>query len=274
VSVKSSLRLTDTHCHLNFDDFDPDRLQVIERARKAGIYRILIPGVDYETSQSAIKFAHQFPEVFAAVGVHPNSAGSWSKDTLEGLKQLAGEEKVVAIGEIGLDFYRNYAPREMQRSIFLNQLELAAEVGLPVIVHNRDASDEINNILINWTRNLSRIASQLTKQPGVLHSFSAGVEMAKTMVGQNFKIGITGPVTFRNAQFLQSVIFSTPVESLLIETDAPYLTPQPFRGKRNEPANVRIIAEKIAGLKDVPLEMVANLTTEAADRLFDWREIH
>jgi TatD DNase family protein len=206
--------------------------------------------------------------------VHPNSAGAWSKDTLYRLKQLASEEKVVAIGEIGLDYYRDYTPREIQRTIFLQQLELAADVCLPVIVHNRDASDEINNILINWTRNLNRNASQLIKQPGVLHSFSAGVDMAKTMVEHNFKIGITGPVTFRNAELLRSVVISSPLESLLIETDAPYLTPHPYRGKRNEPANVRIVAEKIAELKDLPFDLVANTTTEAADRLFDWREIH
>jgi TatD DNase family protein len=266
--------LVDTHCHLNLADFDHDRLQVIERARVNCVDRILIPGIDVATSQSAIKFAHQFPEVFAAVGVHPNEAMSWSEESLIILRLLATEEKVVAIGEIGLDYYRNFAPQALQRTIFLLQLELAAEIGLPVIIHNRQASEDITRSLLDWTKGLSSNRSRLAHHPGVLHSFSGSVDMAKTMVGHNFNIGITGPVTFRNAQVLQAVVISTPLDSMLVETDAPYLTPHPYRGKRNEPANVRIVAEKIAELKDQPFEMVASITSGSADRLFDWREFH
>ncbi len=274
MSPVPSLSLVDTHCHLNLDDFDHDRLQVVERARANGVQRILIPGIDVETSRSAIKYAHQIPEAYAAIGVHPNSALGWTKEALVELKQLAGEGKVVAIGEIGLDYYRNFAPRQTQQAIFLQQLELAAALKLPVVVHNRDASDDIRVILTDWMDKLSASGSQLTVRPGVLHSFSAGVEMAHSMANQHFSIGITGPVTYRNAHELQSVVTSVPLECLLIETDAPYLPPQPYRGKRNEPANVRIVAEKIAELCNQPIELVASITSASADRLFDWRELH
>jgi TatD DNase family protein len=271
VSSDLSLSLADTHCHLNFDDFNPDRVEVIHRAHENGIKRILIPGVDIESSRSAIKYARQFPQVFAAVGVHPNSSAERPGNWLTLIKQLASEEKVVAIGEIGLDYYRNYSPKEDQHAVFSQQLELAAEIGLPVIIHNREASDDISQILINWVHLLEKSDAKLSHHPGVLHSFSAGIEMAESMRAQNFKIGITGPVTFTNADLLQSVVISSPIDSLLIETDAPYLAPQPCRGKRNEPANVRIVAEKIAELKQLSVEMVAKYTTESADQVFDWR---
>jgi TatD DNase family protein len=271
VGSEFSYTLIDSHCHLNFAEFDPDRAGVLDRARAAGIDRILIPGVDIETSQSAIKYARQFPEVYAAVGIHPNSTAGCSDDWRTAIKILAMEEKVVAIGEIGLDYYRNYSAKDVQRKVFVQQLELAAEVGLPVIIHNRQASDDISQILINWAGDLHKSKAKLSERPGVLHSFSAGTEMAATMQAHNFKIGISGPVTFKHAELLQSVVISTPLECLLLETDAPYLTPQPYRGKRNEPANVKIIAEKIANLKDLSVDSVAKSTSESADRLFDWR---
>jgi TatD DNase family protein len=208
------------------------------------------------------------------VGIHPNSGLNWTQNSLAEIKQLAGEEKVVAIGEIGLDYYRDHTPRELQRSIFTQQLELAAELGLPVIIHNRDASEDILDILQKWHKALVISRSKLADQPGELHSFSGMLEFAKEIVSLNFKIGITGPVTFRNSQSLQSVVQSLPLESMLVETDAPYLSPDPFRGKRNEPANVRIVADKVAELKTVSVDQVAKSTTEEADKLFNWREIH
>jgi TatD DNase family protein len=274
VTLNSSLSFIDTHCHLNFDEFDRDRVQVVERAWENGIKRILNPGIDIETSKTAIKCSFDHPQVFAAVGVHPNSGLSWTQNTLSELKQLAGEEKVVAIGEIGLDYYRDYTPRELQRSIFPKQLELAADLGLPVIIHNREASDDILDIIQNWHHTLNRNGSKLMVHPGVMHSFSGTMDFAKAMVSLNFKIGISGPVTFRNSQLLQSVVSSLPLESILIETDSPYLAPHPFRGKRNEPTNVRIVAVKIAELKMYPIEKVAKITTEEADKLFNWRVIH
>lgn len=272
--LNSSLSFVDSHCHLNFDAFDRDREQIVLQARKNGIIRILNPGIDIETSKTALKCAIEFPEVYAAVGVHPNSGLIWNQTSLSELKQMAGEKKVVAIGEIGLDYYRDYTPRNLQNSIFQQQLELAADIGLPVIVHNREASEEIFSIIYNWHLILKKSGSKLAARPGVMHSFSGTLDMAKALVALNFKIGITGPVTFRNSQQLQSVVSSIPLKSLLIETDAPYLTPHPYRGKRNEPANVRIVAEKIAELKGYPVDKVANITTEEADKLFDWSVIH
>jgi len=273
VISNSSLSFVDSHCHLNFDAFDHDRGQVVKQARENGIIRILNPGIDIETSKSALRYSIEFPEVYVAVGVHPNSGLSWTLDSNSEIKQLAREKKVVAIGEIGLDYYRDFTPRELQRSIFKQQLELAADLGLPVVIHNREASEEIFDILRNWHRDLENSGSELADNPGVMHSFSGTLDMAKGLVALNFKIGITGPVTYRNSQILQSVVSSIPLESFLIETDAPYLTPHPYRGKRNEPANVRIVAEKIAELKADPIDKVADITTKEADKLFDWSVI-
>lgn len=268
------LRFVDTHCHLNFDEFDADRIQVVDRARSIGIRRILIPGIDIETSESAIKLSLEFPEIYAAIGVHPNSSMAWEKGTLNVLRQLARERKVVAIGEIGLDYYRDYTPKETQLSLLTQQLKLAEELELPVIIHNRNATQDMIDILKSWHASLKMNDSKLIQHPGVLHSFSADVVTAELLTGLNFKIGITGPVTYHNSQMLQSVVASLPIDSLLIETDAPFLSPQPHRGKRNEPANVRIVVGKIAELKDSPVEMVANITTDTADQLFNWSEIH
>lgn len=270
----SSSSFVDTHCHLNFDEFDHDRVQVIERALQNGILRILNPGIDIETSKTALKCSSEYPQVFAAVGVHPNSGLSWTLNSISELKQMTGEQKVVAIGEIGLDYYWDHTPKELQRSIFSKQLELAADLGLPVIIHNREASEDLFDILQNWHQELMVSRSKLVQYPGVMHSFSGTMELAKAMITLNFKIGITGPVTFNNSQGLQSVVNSLPLKSLLIETDSPFLTPNPFRGKRNEPANVRIIAEKIAELKTYDVDEVARITTEEADKLFNWRVIH
>jgi len=274
VTSKTSLIFVDSHCHLNFDAFDHDRGQVVQQARENGILRILNPGIDIETSKTAIKYSIEFPEIYVAVGVHPNNGLSWISTSLSELEQMTGERKVVAIGEIGLDYFRAYAPRELQRSIFQQQLELAADLGLPVVIHNRDASEDIFDILRNWHRELKNRRLKLADHPGVMHSYSGSLDMAKALVAINFKIGITGPVTYRKSQILQSVVSSIPLGSLLIETDAPYLTPHPYRGKRNEPANVRIVAEKIAELKGFPVDKVANITTEEADSLFHWSVIN
>jgi len=274
VISNTPLSFVDSHCHLNFDSFDRDRSQVVQRARENGIIKILTPGIDIETSKTALKYSLEFPEVYVAVGVHPNSGQCWTLSSLSELKQMVGEQKVVAIGEIGLDYYRAHTPRELQRSILQQQLELASDLGLPVIIHNRDAFEEIYDFLQNWHYKLIKSGSKLANHPGVMHSYSGTLDMAKALVALNFKIGITGPVTYRNSQILQSVVSSIPLESLLIETDSPYLTPHPHRGKRNEPANVRIVAEKIAEIKDYPIEKVADITTEEADKLFDWSVIH
>jgi TatD DNase family protein len=274
VGEKNKLCFVDAHCHLNFEEFDNDRFQVIERAQENGIERIVIPGIDIQTSKSAIKCASDFPQIYAAVGVHPNSGRSWTMNSITEIRQLAAEGKVVAIGEIGLDYYRDYTPRELQNSIFIEQLELAAELDLPVIVHNREASEDIAEILSKWQISLLSIGTKLAEHPGVLHSFSGTLEFADKMVAHNYSLGIGGPLTFRNSQNLPAIIRTFPLDCILTETDAPYLSPDPYRGTRNEPANVRIVAEKIAEVKSISIEEVSRSTTEAAARLFNWRKIN
>jgi TatD DNase family protein len=274
VESNNSSELVDTHCHLNFDNFNQDRVSVVEKARKNGITRILNPGVDVATSKTALDCAYSFPEVYAAVGVHPNDAISWTKNSLAHIREMAIEKKVVAIGEIGLDYFRDRASKELQQSILRQQLDLAAELDLPVIIHNRDANDDIRKILREWHDRMLSSGCKLANYPGVLHAFSGDLNLAKDMVTHNFKIGIAGPITFTNSNLLQSVVVSLPLSAFVIETDAPFLSPHPYRGKRNEPANVRIVAEKIAELKNETLENVAITSASEANKLFRWREIH
>jgi TatD DNase family protein len=263
--------LTDTHCHLDFEAFDSDRELVLERARGAGLVRILNPGIDLRSSEAAIRLAENNLEVYAAVGVHPNSATAFNDRTLQQLTELAEHPKVVAIGEIGLDYYRDRAPREVQLRIFRMQLDLASELGLPVIIHNRQATDDIFSILSAWHDQLSSASSPLAERPGVLHSYSDDEGNGLKAIAMNFFIGITGPVTFQNAKLLQGVVSTLPLDNLLIETDAPFLTPHPKRGQRNEPALVRQVAEKIADLHAISVSDVSTTTTANADRLFQWR---
>jgi TatD DNase family protein len=263
--------LSDTHCHLDFERFEDDRDQVVDRARDAGITRILNPGIDLVSSQAAIKLADKYAEVYVAVGIHPNSATTFDQSTLPRLREMASHPKVVAIGEIGLDYYRDRAPRELQQRIFRLQLELAAEVGLPVVIHNRQATADVFEILKEWQAQLVLSRSVLANRPGVLHSYSDNEKNGFKAIAVNFYIGITGPVTFRNALELQKVVAALPAEHLLIETDAPFLTPHPRRGQRNEPALVVWVAEKVAELHSCPVSEIARATSENAARLFNWR---
>jgi TatD DNase family protein len=262
--------LADTHCHLDFSSFDADRDQVLARGREAGVARVLNPGVDLASSRAAVDLAESRSQVYAAVGVHPNEANSWSEDALIHLRQLARSPAVVAIGEIGLDYYRDRAPRELQKRVFQEQLALATELELPVIIHNRQAGADILDILSAWRAGLVAAGAPLAARPGVLHSFSAGLEAALHAIDLNFYIGITGPVTFRNAPDLQQVVAELPLDHLLVETDAPFLAPHPYRGKRNEPAYVRLVAEKIAELHSESFESVSQSTSANAQRLFTW----
>jgi len=263
------MALVDTHCHLDFDAFDSDRLDVIQRAQQAGLTRIVNPGIDIENCQAILSLCETNTILYAAVGIHPNSALTWGPETLTQLRKLAQHPKVVAMGEIGLDFYRDRASKEMQLSVFREQLALAGEFGLPVIVHSRQAEAETLDILTEWAAQ----EGNRSRPPGVLHSFGGDELIARRAIHENFLIGITGPVTFRNADNLQHMVASLPLTSLLVETDAPFLAPHPHRGKRNEPAYVRLVADKIAELKNIPVERVLDITTENAERLFHWRSV-
>jgi len=262
--------LVDTHCHLDFESFDDDREAVLARAQEAGVLRMINPGIDLASSQAALRLAERYPSVYAAVGVHPNDAAGWDDASLEELRALAGRDKVLAIGEIGLDYYRDTTPRDLQKRIFKEQLDLAAEMGLPVIIHNREATDDLLEILEDWHKKLENSSLALSARPGVLHSYSGDATQARRAISLGFRIGFTGPVTFRNAPDLQEVAAELSLENLLVETDAPFLAPHPKRGRRNEPANVRLIAEKLAELHGESIETVAQITTANAGQLFLW----
>ncbi|MDH7487166.1 MAG: TatD family hydrolase [Anaerolineae bacterium] len=261
--------LTDSHCHLDFSQFDSDRDQVVQRAREAGVQLIVNPGYDLESSRRAVALAERYPEVYAAVGVHPHEAKAVTDEVLAELRRLAAHPKVVAIGEMGLDFYRDLSPRDAQRQAFRQQLALAAELELPVIVHSREAHDDVMAILTErFQVQSSKSKAQSSKLKGVLHAFSGGRDMAEKAFELGFLVGIAGPVTFENAHRLRALVRELPLERLLVETDAPYLAPHPYRGKRNEPARVALVAATVAEVQGVSGATVIRQTTANARRLF------
>lgn len=253
--------LVDTHCHLDFDRFDGDRDEVVERARQAGVTRILVPALDLDNCPAVIALAEQYREVYAAVGVHPNSSAGWEDGWLEQLREFAAHEKVLAIGEIGLDYHWDRSPQAVQKHVFDMQLALAAELDLPVIIHNREASEDVLGALA---------ASEQSKRerPGVLHSFSVNWEAAQRALEMGYYLGFTGPITYNNADDLRDVAARMPADRILIETDAPFLTPQAHRGQRNEPAYVTHIAERIAAVRETSMRVVEAMTTENAACVF------
>jgi TatD DNase family protein len=261
---------TDTHCHLDFSRFQNDREQVIERAKQAGLVWILNPGIDPETNQAAIDLSGKYSDfISAAVGIHPNYGKPWSQELLNRLKAQAHSKGVVGIGEIGLDYYRQHTPKPQQQRMFKEQLALAAECSLPVIIHNRNSTQDLMQILSEWHAGLERTGHPLAKRPGVLHSYSSDLDTARAAIKMNFYIGISGPVTFKNAPDRKSVTRSLPLERLLLETDAPFLTPYPHRGQRNEPAYIPLIAEEISRLHNTSPKQVAEITYSNAQILFN-----
>ncbi len=260
----------DTHCHLNFNLFQEDLAQVLESAWQRGLRRILVPGVDLDTSRQAVELSAQHAQLYAAVGVHPNDAHTWDERSLAELKELAQHPKVVAIGEIGLDYYRDLVPGPLQQSVLEAQLALAAELQLPVVIHSRQAIAAVWAHLSAWHQTLIESGNPLQHHPGVLHSFEDDVQTAQAAIQRNYFIGVTGPVTFHNAHQRQQLVAALPLESILLETDAPFLTPHPFRGKRNEPAYLPLIAEKVAELQQKPVSVVAEATYNNSTTLFSW----
>ncbi len=272
------ISLTDTHCHLDIEKFDADRREVIDRALAAGLTRILVPGITLKSSRAIVKLAESRPHLFAAVGVHPNDSTTWDPQTIPALRELATSLKVVAIGEIGLDYYWEAAPRDHQHKVLKEQLDLAAELELPVSLHAREKGDapdgdcarDLVEILEQWAGRLRVEKNPLAERPGVLHSFSGTRQTAEKALALNFYIGVTGPLTYKNAETRREVIAALPLDRLLVETDAPYLAPEPKRGKRNEPAFVMFIVEKLATLHSITPDQVAETTTSNAARLFAW----
>ncbi|AEF92952.1 hydrolase, TatD family [Desulfotomaculum nigrificans CO-1-SRB] len=250
--------LIDSHAHLDNERFDDDRAAVIGRCREE-LNAVINVGYDMESSRRSIALAEEFPFIYAAVGVHPHDAKEAPGDYLDQLKQMAAHPKVVAIGEIGLDYYYDLSPRDVQQRSFQEQLLLAKELDLPFIIHDRDAHGDIMQIL-----------RQAGPYPagGVMHCFSASWEIAQECMKLGLYISLAGPVTFNNAGKLKDIAVKVPLERLLVETDCPYLTPVPYRGKRNEPAYVRHVVNHIAQLRGMNPEELANITAANTISLF------
>ena len=251
--------LFDTHVHLNDDQFDEDLEEVIERARENGVERVVVVGFDEKTIKRAIELIDTYDFMYAAIGWHPVDAIDLTDSYLEWIEELTAHPKVVAIGEIGLDYHWDKSPKDVQQVVFRRQIQLAKKLNLPIIVHNGEATEDVVTILEE---------EGAAEVGGIMHCFSGSPETAKRCLDMNFYISLGGPVTFKNAIKPKEVAKAVPLDRLLIETDCPYLAPHPYRGKRNEPSYVRLVAEQIADLKEVSFEEVAKATTENANRLF------
>lgn len=251
--------LFDTHAHYDDEKFELDRDDVIEKAYRSGVSYIINAATDIKSCEESLAFTSKYEYVYAAVGIHPHEVGKVDENTLSIIAQLAKEDKVVAIGEIGLDYYYDTAPREIQKHWFAQQINLARDLQLPIIVHDRDAHQDSMDIIKD---------NKANEVGGVFHCYSGSVEMAKELLNYNFYISVGGALTFKNAKKLVEVVRWIPMERLLIETDCPYLTPEPHRGKRNDSSYVRFVAEKVAQIKQLSFEEVAEVTLENAKKLF------
>lgn len=249
--------MIDTHTHLFWSDFDEDLPDVLRRAKEAGVTRVITVALDRESGQKSLEIASAYPEIVAAtIGVHPSEASSTSEEDLLWIEAQAGDRRVVAIGEIGLDYYRGETNTTQQEGLFERLLELARQLALPVIIHHRKAG--MRTVEIIRQSGVSR---------GVFHCFSEGIEFARAVLNLGFHISFTGNITYKKSR-LPEVARFVPLERLLLETDAPFMAPVPYRGKRSEPRMVREIAQKLAEIKQANFETVDRLTTEAAMKLF------
>ena len=253
--------LIDSHAHIQGKEYAGEIDAVIARAREAGVEKIIAVGGagDMSSNSEAIALADSFPDVYATVGMHPHDAKDVSADELKKLKELAADPKVVAVGETGLDYYYNHSPHEVQRRVFAEFIHMARETERPIVVHERDAAQDAFELLRNEG------AGQIR---GVIHCFTGNYEAARNYLDLGFYVSFTGIITFKNAEPLREVVRKVPLERMLVETDSPYLTPVPHRGRRNEPAYVRYVAETIASIKGLSLEEVARVTTQNVRGLF------
>lgn len=251
--------LIETHAHLDSSKFKKDLDLVIRRAQEAGIEYIFNIGSSDESSKASVALAKKYSQIYATVGVHPHNAIEMTGDTLRLLRDLAQEEKVRAIGEIGLDYHYDFSPRDVQQRVFRAQLRLAHDLKMPVVIHSREADEDTLRIMRE---------EEVDKVGGIMHCFAGDLEMAEECLKMNLKLAFGGVLTFNNAKMTREVVKALPLEEILIETDCPYLTPVPHRGKRNEPAYVKIVVERIAQIKGMDFEEVARVTSNTAKQLF------
>ena len=247
--------LFDTHVHLNARQFKKDKEEVIERASEVGVNRMVVVGFNDETIPLAIEIAEQYDSIYAAVGWHPVDAIDYEDKHLDYLRSLSHHEKVVALGEMGLDYHWDTSPKDVQENVFRQQIQLAKEVNMPIIIHNREATEDVIRIL--QEENAAEVG-------GIMHCYSGTIEQIQPCLDMNFYISLAGPVTFKNAKEVKKVAQHIPLNRLLIETDAPYLAPHPYRGTRNEPAFVTKVAEEIALLREMDYEELCQITTRNA----------
>ncbi|ANE46004.1 hydrolase TatD [Paenibacillus swuensis] len=251
--------LFDTHTHLDAKAFDEDREEVIERARANGVSKIINVGFNRETIPTTMKLAESYDFIYAAVGWHPQDAVTMKAEDLDWIEELCNHPKVVAIGEIGLDYYWDTSPKDVQQRVFREQIRLARKVNKPIVIHNRDAHQDVVQILRE---------EKAEEVGGVMHCYSGSWEIAQACLDMNFYISFGGPVTFKNAKQPKEVLARVPLDRLLIETDAPYLTPHPHRGKRNETGYVTLVAEAASQIKEISMDEIARITMENACKLF------
>jgi len=250
--------MIDSHCHLDFKDFDHNRIDIIETAVSAGIHTLINIGADLESSKRTAKLTEEHDCIYGTVGIHPHDAKTYNKNVENEIYRLLKKKRIIGIGEIGLDFYRDLSPRDIQKDVFRKQLEIAVEKNLPVVIHTRDSFEESVEIIKDYASDLPG---------GVFHCFPSTVDDAYKVINLGFHVGIGGIVTFPKAK-MSEVAEAIPLEHILIETDCPYLAPVPFRGKQNQPAYVKYVAEKIAELKNINVAEVEKITDRNCQKLF------
>lgn len=257
--MKNKIELFDTHCHLDDPKLNADLPGVLTRAGQAGLVGMATIGCDYRSSLFALHMAEKHEQVVAAVGVHPSDADTLTPELLAELAKLAQAEKARAIGEIGLDYHWDTVPRDQQKKAFVEQIHLAKDLRMPIIIHDREAHGDLFNICRK---------EQAGAFGGVMHCFSGSWELAKEAMRMGFLISVGGPLTFKNSRQLPEIVKQIPLDYLLLETDSPYLTPEPYRGKTNEPANVYFVAERAARLRAMEVEELAHITTQNAKKFY------
>ncbi|MCG1009482.1 TatD family hydrolase [Salinicoccus sp. ID82-1] len=251
--------LIDTHVHLNADQYDEDLEAVLGRAEEAGVEKMVVVGFDRKTIERTMDLIDRYANIYGVIGWHPVDAVDCTDKDLKWIEELSSHEKIVGIGETGLDYHWDKSPKDVQKEIFRKQIALAKRVKLPIIIHNREATRDCVDILK---------AEGADEIGGIMHAFSGTPDVADEVIDMNFHVSLGGPVTFKNAQDPKDIAKHVPLDRLLVETDAPFLTPHPYRGKRNEPALVKLVAEKIAELREISYEDLAKQTTENAEALF------
>lgn len=256
-------QMIDSHAHLDEERFDEDRDEFIKSLKENAISYVINPSSDMETSRRVVELSNKYENIFAAVGIHPHDAEGFKEEDLDELRELSKDERVVAIGEIGLDYYYDNSPRDIQKEVFRKQLELSHELDLPVIIHTRDAMGDTYDILKEFEGRVR----------GVMHCYTGSIEMAEKFMKLGFYISIAGPVTFKNAVNVREMAKQIPLERLLIETDSPYLAPVPNRGKRNDPTNVRYVADMLANLKEIQIDKIIEHSRENTVELFSLKGV-